>query len=267
MNETIYIINQSDTSKSLAHFTMCGITHPDKNYEIMRQNSRMACIEYVNKGCGTVDINGKIFHTCEGDTYFLFSGQNQHYYADKDAPWEKYFINLSGPLVNKLCEGYQIKDVNYFKDLNIKEELKEIINVVKNAEGDCTGEILGFLNKILYKMHCHIKSSFITDSLPYKMRDFLDMYVTEKFNMNQLYEFASKSESQAIKIFKKEFGITPYRYLCKKKTELAKNMLNNTNFSVKEIAFRLNYTDEYYFSNAFKREVGMSPLHYKKSFN
>lgn len=265
MNETIYIINQSDTSKSLARFTICGITHPDKNYEIMRPNSKIACIEYIDKGCGSVNLDGKTFHPCEGDTYFLFAGQNQHYYADKDTPWEKYFINLSGPLMDKLCEGYQLKDINYFKGLDTKKELIEIINIVKNAEGDCTSDILCVLSKIFCKMHYHTKNNPSEDALPYKMRDFLDMYVTEKFNMNQLYQFASKSESQTIKIFKNEFGVTPYRYLCKRKTELAKNMLKNTNLSVREIAFRLNYADEYYFSNVFKKEVGVSPSNYKKA--
>lgn len=265
MNETIYIINQSDTSKSLVRFTICGITHPDKNYEIVRPKSKTACIEYIDKGCGSVNLDGKIFHPCEGDTYFLFAGQNQHYYADKDTPWEKYFINLSGPLVDKLCEGYQLKDINHFKGLDTKKELKEIIDIAKNAEGDCTSEILCVLNKIFYKMHCHTKNSSSDDTLPYKMREFLDTYVTEKFDMNQLYQFASKSESQTIKIFKNEFGVTPYRYLCKRKTELAKNMLKNTNLSVREIAFKLNYADEYYFSNVFKKEVGVSPSNYKKA--
>ena len=85
--------------------------------------------------------------------------------------------------------------------------------------------------------------------------------------MNQLYQFASKSESQAIKIFKKEFGITPFKYLWQKKIGLAKSMLKSTNLSVKEIAFRLNYADEYYFSNAFKQKVGISPSEYRKRLN
>lgn len=267
MNETIYIINQSETIKSLVFLRMCGITHPDKNYEIMRTNSKTACIEYIDKGCGTVTLDTVTFHPCEGDTYFLFSGQTQHYYSDKDTPWEKYFINLSGPLVEELCKGYKIEDVNHFKGLNTKEELMEIIDIVKSSDGDCTGEILGILNKIFYKMHCHIKINSANNSLPYKMRDFLDMYITEKINMDQLYQFASKSESQAIKIFKKEFGITPYKYLCQKKIGLAKSMLKSTNLSVKEIAFRLNYADEYYFSNAFKQKVGISPSEYRKRLN
>ena len=38
----------------------------------------------------------------------------------------------------------------------------------------------------------------------------------------------------------------------------------NTNLSVKQIAYELSFTDEYYFSNIFKQKVGISPGKYRK---
>ncbi|MEI3006183.1 MAG: AraC family transcriptional regulator [Victivallales bacterium] len=41
--------------------------------------------------------------------------------------------------------------------------------------------------------------------------------------------------------------------------ELAMLMLRNTRKTIKEIAFELNFSDPYYFSNLFKRKYGISP--------
>lgn len=264
MREEIHLINQSQGNQKLIYLGICGITFPDKSYEIIRPKSHTACIEYIDKGCGTIDVDGTIYHPSEGDTYFLFEGQNQHYYSSSGNPWKKYWINISGNLVTKMCEAYDIKNVNLFKNLDTKKELKEIINTVKNADGDCTLKVIEILNRIFYKMRIHMKNEQTLNSVPYKMREYLDAHLTEPFRISQLCSLVSKSESRTIKIFSAEFGITPYKYFCIKKTELAKSMLLNTNLSIKQIAYSLNYADEYYFSNIFKQYTGKSPSAYRK---
>lgn len=43
-------------------------------------------------------------------------------------------------------------------------------------------------------------------------------------------------------------------------------LLLGTAMSIKEIAFRLNYGDASYFSNMFRRNLGMTPLEYRNRF-
>lgn len=97
------------------------------------------------------------------------------------------------------------------------------------------------------------------------MKDFLNAQITEKFKMDTLCKHVSKSESQTIRIFKKAYGITPYNYVLNKKISLAKKLIKNTNLSIKQIAEKLNFADEYYFSNFFKQKVGVTPTKYRKS--
>lgn len=44
----------------------------------------------------------------------------------------------------------------------------------------------------------------------------------------------------------------------------AKKLLHLTYKSVKEIANELNFEDEFYFSRYFKKNVGLSPTHYRE---
>ena len=67
-DEKIYYVNQTALSRRLFHIQMCGITYPDRNYEISREKSNVACIEYIEKGMGVVEIDGQTFYNCTGLT-------------------------------------------------------------------------------------------------------------------------------------------------------------------------------------------------------
>ena len=63
-------------------------------------------------------------------------------------------------------------------------------------------------------------------------------------------------------MFKRAYGITPYDYILTRKIETAKLLLKNSSLSVKEIAYRLNFADEHYFSNIFLQKTGVRPKKY-----
>ncbi len=264
-DEKIYSIYQSDDNKKLISFPMCGITYPDKNYFISRTNADISCIEFVESGAGAIVFDGVRHLVSEGDAYFLQTGKSQYYYADSDHPWKKYFVNVKGRLLENLIDGYGLRDCVYFPGLDIKSELMEIIKLAKDSEKDNTSRLIAIINVIFQKMRNSLNGKSVDPA--HRMKEFLDMKVSGTFCMEELCEYISLSNSQAIRVFKKSFGITPYAYFIDQKIRLAKNMLANTNLSIKEIAYNLNFTDAYYFSNAFKDKVGMSPLAFRKSKN
>lgn len=265
MNEEIYPIIQKSENKSLIRFSLAGTTFPDKNYRIHRAHSYTACIEYIEEGCGTVEIDGQIFFPSAGDSYFLHEGSHQHYYADTQTPWKKHFINLSGKLLHCLTEGYGLDGIFYFKGLDLKEEISHIIALAKDVGHDRTAEMVTILTAIFMKMRAHARQTQQSISLGNAMKDFLNTKITEKFRMEELCRYVGRSESQTIRIFKNDFGVTPYVYLLDKKISLSKTLLSNTTLSVKQIAEKLCFSDEYYFSNLFKKKTGLSPLSYRKA--
>ncbi len=262
--ETIYYINQSGSSRELLTIQMCGITYPDKNYEIVRDQSPVACLEYIEKGMGVVQIDDQTFYPEKGDSYFLQIGANQRYFSDKENPWQKVFINISGDLLESLIEGYGLKNIYYFKGLDLRQELYDIFNLAKESDEDCTEEIICILNRAFWKMRAQVRHADHTADIAEKMKEFLRNHATSKFKIETLCRYISRSESQTIKLFKEAYGITPYAYFLNVKIKLAKDMLLNTNLSVKQIANNLSFADEYYFSNVFKQKTGISPTKYRK---
>ena len=265
MSEEIYRINQKSETRDLIKFHLCGTTFPDKSYRIKRPLSTISCIEYVEEGCGTVHLDEKIFRPHKGDSYFLQAGKAQYYYSDTETPWKKHFINISGKLAESLAEGYGLSNVSYFEGLDLGNELSRIIELAKNEYDDHTPEFIAILNEIFLKMRNHVKNG---DGLPHpeaEMKDFLNTQITSPFRIDLLCKHISKSESQTIRLFKEAFGTTPYAYVLDKKMGLAKKLLTDTNLTVKQIADKLCFADEYYFSNLFKKKTGVTPSAYRKN--
>jgi len=264
MTEEIYHFNQRTEDKRLIRFDICGITFPDKGYHIHRMYSRIHCIEYIEEGTGVVNVDNTTFYPSEGDAYFLQAGKEHRYHSDRKRPWKKYFINFSGPLADRLAEAYGVTDVSHFVGLDIKNELLHIIELGKNSHESHTEELIGILNGILLKMHHAQSGERESQDIAEQMKQFLDTQVTEKFRIEALCHHIARSESQTIRIFKKAYGIPPYTYVLNKKIALAKRLLRDTALPIKEIADKLCFADEYYFSDFFKQKTGVTPSAYRQ---
>ena len=153
MNELICTIWQRPENRRLIDFQICGVTYPDRRYVIRRPASAVACIEYVDSGCGVICADGRSQRVGAGDAYFLQPGQDQYYYADPDDPWQKRFVNVSGPLLDRLIEGYRLRGCNCFPALDIRAELNEILRLTQTQPGDNTAPLVAALTGIFQKMY------------------------------------------------------------------------------------------------------------------
>jgi len=65
------------------------------------------------------------------------------------------------------------------------------------------------------------------------------------------------------KLFKKRTGFNFIEYVTNLRMDKAKELLRNTNMSMKEICLTVGYSDANYFSRTFKKNVGVTPSEYK----
>lgn len=66
------------------------------------------------------------------------------------------------------------------------------------------------------------------------------------------------------KIFKEDTGENFIEYLTNIRIEKAKELLETTDYSMKEICAEIGYSDPNYFSRSFKKNVGVTPTEYKE---
>ncbi len=267
MIEDIYNFDHSADNSRGVIFSLTGITYADKNYRIARRNSDVTVIEYIMEGEGNVEVDGKVFHPKKGDTYLLPQGSSHCYYPNPNNPWKKIWINLSGQLMSEILNAYSLDNVYLFENLYTKDLLEEIVNNAKNKTPDLGLSTGKLVYEILYRMKMHIgKQEPLLNENARIMKDYINDHLFEVITLSTLSELIGMSDQHTIRIFKSAFGSTPYQYILWKKLDYAKMYLKNTNMSVKEISKKLAFTDEFYFSNVFKKKIGISPSEYKSKF-
>ena len=243
---------------------LAGISYCDEHYRIFRPNSSVACFEYVISGSGTI-VKDKLLHPQEGDTYFLLEGYDHEYYSSQESPWTKIWINASGPLITSLINTYSLYNQNVFH-CNTERYFKEIHKLLISTQytsKEIAAKISIIFHKLIQAIAANNDTSVDLSADAVIIKNYIDKNIYKQITIEDLSKIVYKTNEHIIRIFKKAYGITPYKYYIDNKIKIAKNMLRDTDLSVKEIAFTLNFCDEHYFTNLFKSKTGKSPKEYR----
>jgi AraC family transcriptional regulator of arabinose operon len=92
-----------------------------------------------------------------------------------------------------------------------------------------------------------------------KAIDMIHDSLTGDLSLKELAHKAFMSESSFSHLFKDLTGIPPKKYATRVRIARAKEMLETTELTVKEIAAELGYDDPHYFSRIFKKTAGKPP--------
>ena len=82
----------------------------------------------------------------------------------------------------------------------------------------------------------------------------------------RLAEAVNLSPSRLHQLFKRETGMPPARYLRLLRMQRARELLETTHLSVKQVMARVGVTDESHFVRDFKKSYGLTPARYRERF-
>lgn len=137
------------------------------------------------------------------------------------------------------------KLINYKNVFNIKQWLKNLLNAVKIYLDEQTSQT---------------ETDFVQ-----KIKQNIDKNYASLFSLEQIVETLYVTPSYANKLFHEKTGGTIYDYLQERRIAEAKNLLKNTHLKHYEIAERIGYQSNTYFTTAFKKSTGMSPKEYRRT--
>lgn len=97
-------------------------------------------------------------------------------------------------------------------------------------------------------------------------------YINENFKNAQLTigEIANKSFISEVyfrKLFKKQFGVSPQKYITNLRLQYAAGLISTGYLCLKEVADKSGYNDYKYFSTEFKKAFGLSPSQYMYNYD
>ncbi len=91
----------------------------------------------------------------------------------------------------------------------------------------------------------------------------LDKLIT----LEDLAKVVDLNPSYLSDVFSKTIGISPIKFINRRRIENAQELLLGTRLTLYEIARKVGFSDEYYFSRMFKKIVGQPPGKYRHMFD
>lgn len=109
------------------------------------------------------------------------------------------------------------------------------------------------------------ESSHSSSSIVNRAREYVEEYYAEELTLQRVADEVGISSSYLSTLFSQQLGCGFVDYLNKIRIDHACDYLKQHYFKTYEIAYKVGYRDEKYFSRVFKKITGMSPSEYKKN--
>lgn len=248
-----------------------GIPGLGYNYEVLKN----AVIHYVTKGYGTFKFNGKVYNLKKGDIFILLKGMQVEYVASIDDPWEYYWIGFSGSNANEYLNRTSITNscvANCEENSKIPQIILNMCEISKTYNPSKSDDIL--LLKELYSLLYALIEEF-PKPFEYKDKE-LHTYIQDALNfinsnymhsitVQEIADYVNLSRSYLYKMFIKNLGISPQRYLINLRLYKATLLLKSTKLPIGEVASSVGYSDSLLFSKTFSKHFSISPLNYRNN--
>jgi AraC-like DNA-binding protein len=227
----------------------------------------------VMEGKGEIQINGKSNPILEGHFYFFPKGiKHQFRFFTKavtiDVKFSVHDENLKN-LISMLppmgqCDLNDIAEVKQWFTLSLNNAKDPHPLIPFRIDSGFKGTLLSIMHKS-HRAQVKVKEQACTENNSnFPMAEFIHKNIMEKITLVDIANHFGFHPHYLIKIFNDNMGVSPIQYLQEKRLEKAKEYLEFTNLSVKEISEKLNWTNSY-FSRLFHQREGISPSEFRRN--
>ncbi len=97
-----------------------------------------------------------------------------------------------------------------------------------------------------------------------QIKNYLDANYSEDITLDTLSALTHMNKYYLAHTFTKYMGLSPINYLLQKRIQEGKSLLESTSYSIAQISDLLGFSSQSYFSQAFRKATGMTPMQYRK---
>ncbi|MDC7242188.1 MAG: response regulator [Spirochaetales bacterium] len=239
-------------------------------------------LKILKRACQLYYYDGKkLHHNKDGEYRKEFRREElKEQFAEAAAPLDEQGMSVFLDTMKALIQEAADPDIDsvssFYRDLfrnftaSLKKEQPDKFNPDILFEGSIheSGSFSAFHNDFAFAVLSHIRSirdmenqgSRISRILNYINRNYSDV----NLSVESLSNHFELSSTYLCTIFKSSTGKTLHQYILEVRIEEAGILLKTTNDRIYEIARKVGFQDTNYFSTVFKKEVGKTPLQYRK---
>jgi len=216
------------------------------------------------EGTGELTLYGKTFSLHPDDIFFYLPGEAHRHLALSER-WRTRWITFDGPLAEaylmsfrypRLLRGGTVPSNAIFEDLK---------KTIADPDWEKIRKNTGVLCQTLANLAIGNLEIAHSGELVKQCMDFILSRLAEpELDLQMICDSLHVTQSNLNRLFREELGVAPGRFIQDRRLQEAQVLLLNTNLTVKELAARCGFTDPNTFNRFIRRNMGMSPITYRK---
>ena len=263
-----YFYESSDFTKKLHHYIIVGAKyHCDSSYTVKRDYLDSFILFFIKKGSLTFEYRGKQFTANEDEMVLLDCKYENMYYANDFVVFD--WFHFSGGLSQQLCDQlYSSVGSLLTKEraLQAQNNFNKIFNLL-TSDINTINE-----NKIsvcIYELLCSFfyiqnnEESMFSDNIKNSVL-YIHQHYSEPIYLEELSQLSNLSLYHFSRVFKKEIGVSPHKYIMNIRIIEAKKKLVETLLSIEEISFLCGFNSRSHFIRSFVKSTGLTPGEFRK---
>jgi AraC family transcriptional regulator, arabinose operon regulatory protein len=231
---------------------------------------------YCARGSGWCEIAGRRHEVAKDQLVVIPAGTPHVYGASKKDPWTIHWFHAIGSNVPFYLEKLEVKPERPVVQLGGDVQLFSLFeDVLEGLEHGST------LTHLTYAAHslAHLmglilrhKDEFWHGEINVRERmaksiKFMKEHLREPLKVATLAALVNLSKSHYTTSFRRVTGYAPLSYLNHLRMQRAVQLLNATDLSIKHISDQLGFSDQFYFSRAFRKMHNHSPSEHRRRYN
>ena len=225
---------------------------------------------YVRDGRGEFLLEDKIYPISKDDLIIVNPHIN-HTEISKGTPPLSYFtVGVEG-----VC--FSFNDQKEYRIFNCRKKEADLLFYFNSLFQELDKQSEGYEKICNYLLHILIlQLQRITDS-PFELitaqhpskecayiKRYLDSNYSENITLDHLSALSHLNKYYLSHEFTKYYGISPMNYLSRKRIDVCKELLENTDYGISDIAHLVGFSYQSYLSQSFRTSCGMTAGTYRK---
>lgn len=256
----------------------CSARHPDEPWKYKPKITRT--LEHhefilITGGNGNIIIENKKYHAEEGMIFYICSDALQSIESDIKNPL--YFMSVHFSYTNVLFNDNRWEIMKEAKALPLSsmqsvKDCYQINYLFRKLVGSWNEKLPGYelitrtlIQQLIFELYQNEKIQDRNYSASLKVENiirYMHENIGRKLTLAELSERVQLSPTYLSRIFKDDTGYSLIGFFNKIKIDKAKELMIEGNKRIKQVAYEVGFSDEFYFSRIFKKIEGISPAEF-----
>jgi AraC family transcriptional regulator of arabinose operon len=248
--------------------------HAKNHFRKRKKGIEAHILIYCIDGYGGIETNNQMYDLSPNTLFVIPAHQAHSYWASQDSPWSIFWIHFAGNISDNFKDQFGIvKSITQSSRSRKNDRIRLFNEVLTVLESGFTNDIMEFSNLYLNSL---LASFFYTETYctahgfqssgPIdRTIFFMQRNIDKSLKISDFAKNVNLSESHLSKIFRNKTGSSPIEYFINLKMQEAIRLLSNQSLRTKEVAYKLGYSDPFYFSRLFTKHIGSTPSSFQKN--